>query len=144
MSLSSFSSNDVAGWWRFLWSLKIPAKVKLFLWRVFPGWVPSLCKLFEKKVANSAWCPLCDRHDESILHAIWGCKSLHSVREACGFMALPAAGDFIPIRDFLVGCQRLHNSSAFELLSVMWWRSWFRRNKLIRKEGVFPAEEVVQ
>ncbi|KAK3204162.1 hypothetical protein Dsin_018208 [Dipteronia sinensis] len=28
-------------WWKFLWRIKIPAKVKLFLWRASHNWIPT-------------------------------------------------------------------------------------------------------
>ncbi|KAL5762950.1 hypothetical protein ACOSP7_019214 [Xanthoceras sorbifolium] len=38
----------------------------------------------------------------------------------------------------------LNSVAPFELLAVVWWRAWFRRNKLARNEGSFPTEDLVQ
>ncbi|KAL5827646.1 hypothetical protein ACOSQ4_019443 [Xanthoceras sorbifolium] len=38
----------------------------------------------------------------------------------------------------------LNSVAPFELLAVVWWRAWFRRNKLARNEGSFPTEDLVR
>ncbi|KAL5778933.1 hypothetical protein ACOSQ2_009670 [Xanthoceras sorbifolium] len=66
----------------------------------------SVCTLLvDKKIVSSTICLLCLKLDETPLHALWTCKSLCLVRK---------------------------ESSQFELLAIIWWRVWFRRNKLVQ------------
>ena len=38
-----------ARWWKTLWKLSLPPKIKLFAWRVCKGWIPALANLSRKK-----------------------------------------------------------------------------------------------
>ncbi|KAL5854994.1 hypothetical protein ACOSQ4_004796 [Xanthoceras sorbifolium] len=38
-------------WWKFLWRIQIPEKVKLFLWRACFNWIPTLKNLASQKVS---------------------------------------------------------------------------------------------
>ncbi|KAL5857364.1 hypothetical protein ACOSQ3_004822 [Xanthoceras sorbifolium] len=84
--------------------------------RLATGVLDLVCRLVDRRVVGSARCPLCFRRDETIVHAIWGCKSMSSIRS------------------------EFHQ---FELLAVVWWRIWFRRNKLTRQECPFPVAGLV-
>ncbi|KAL5775602.1 hypothetical protein ACOSP7_013159 [Xanthoceras sorbifolium] len=47
----------------------------------------------------------------------------------------------MPVLDLFLSCLSLNSTKQFELLAIIWWRTWFRRNKLVRKEGPFPAKD---
>ena len=46
-------------WWKYLWRLKIPSKVKMFIWKACKGWLPVKVKLVQKKMLVDQWCPFC-------------------------------------------------------------------------------------
>ncbi|TXG51380.1 hypothetical protein EZV62_023904 [Acer yangbiense] len=55
------SLND--SWWKYLWRIKIPAEVKLLLWRASHDWVPVYCNLAKRadpggiSLKNVPWIP---------------------------------------------------------------------------------------
>uniref|UniRef100_A0A803PLS0 Reverse transcriptase zinc-binding domain-containing protein n=1 Tax=Cannabis sativa TaxID=3483 RepID=A0A803PLS0_CANSA len=63
-------------WWKKLWRLKIPPKVKHFAWKVAHNWLPANANLAKRGIASGVVCSGCSSHvDESIAHALWECKA---------------------------------------------------------------------
>ncbi|KAL5738711.1 hypothetical protein ACOSP7_031472 [Xanthoceras sorbifolium] len=50
---SSFRST-ILGWWRFLWHLSIPPKIKLFVYRAFLDWIPTLGNVAHRNLQVAA------------------------------------------------------------------------------------------
>lgn len=63
MSSSSVASPsspaESSSWWKGLWKLSIPPKIKLFAWWVCKGWIPTKMVLERKKIVEDTRCPLC-------------------------------------------------------------------------------------
>lgn len=53
------SSHSLQGWWKLLWKLCFPPKVKVFLWRASKNFIPTALNLFLKHASISGTCPLC-------------------------------------------------------------------------------------
>ncbi|GMN45905.1 hypothetical protein TIFTF001_015095 [Ficus carica] len=74
------SANNLVGrsWWGRLWSLKLPSKVKLFLWRAFHGILPCYDSLGSRGIKCLRGCPRREGGVESVWHCLWDC---HVARE---------------------------------------------------------------
>ena len=74
------SSSEVTTlWWRTLWGLAVPPKVKVFMWKASLNWIPTQCNLAAHGIPLSTLCPICESAPETSFHALWGCKSLKSI-----------------------------------------------------------------
>uniref|UniRef100_A0A803Q1S7 Reverse transcriptase domain-containing protein n=1 Tax=Cannabis sativa TaxID=3483 RepID=A0A803Q1S7_CANSA len=71
-SSDSKSSND---WWKKLWALPLPPKLKHFLWRVCYDILPTSRNLFNRKTLHSPHCSRCHYHDETLEHALFRCPA---------------------------------------------------------------------
>ncbi|KAK2644621.1 hypothetical protein Ddye_019816 [Dipteronia dyeriana] len=76
ISLEASASNSRASskWWNTLWSLHLPPKIRIFVWRACLNVLPSMEMWWKKKVVES---PCCQRHgkeSETSIHALFGCK----------------------------------------------------------------------
>ena len=65
--------------WEKLWSLKLPSKVKIFLWRAFHGVLPLFDVLNKWDVKCLNGCMRCCKGVESIWHSLWECPSAREV-----------------------------------------------------------------
>lgn len=84
--------EDNSGFWRKLWNLKIPPKVKNFLWRAVNNCLPTKDMLRAKQVRVNNVCPVCNSAAESILHTLVLCPFAESCWQS---VALPfISGDF--------------------------------------------------
>ncbi|KAK2647882.1 hypothetical protein Ddye_015371 [Dipteronia dyeriana] len=69
-------SKDLAYWWKILWKLKIPLKIKLFMRRACHHKIPTLVSLAKRGVLTEIFCPHCRQPPASFPHALWGCCGL--------------------------------------------------------------------
>ena len=60
--------HRVPGNWNCIWSIKLPPKVKNFLWRVCRNCLPTRVRLQSKGVQCPAQCAVCEESDEDSSH----------------------------------------------------------------------------
>lgn len=60
--------------WNILWNLKIPLKVKHFLWRAVKNVLPTKDQLASKRVPVLLMCPVCNLENETIYHSLVSCQ----------------------------------------------------------------------
>ncbi|KAL0017269.1 hypothetical protein SO802_004338 [Lithocarpus litseifolius] len=65
--------------WKNIWKLNIPEKIKHFLWRSCTNSLPSKENLKKRAIPIDPTCHLCSRETESVLHALWGCEKVQTV-----------------------------------------------------------------
>lgn len=58
-----------------LWSLSIPAKVKIFLWRAVHNFLPTRSRLASENIIRSSQCQRCSNFSEDVTHALVSCRS---------------------------------------------------------------------
>ncbi|KAF4369729.1 hypothetical protein G4B88_022127 [Cannabis sativa] len=72
---SSSDSKFFNDWWKKLWALPLPPKLKHFLWRVCYDILPTSRNLFNRKTLHSPHCSRCHYHDETLEHALFRCPA---------------------------------------------------------------------
>ena len=61
-------------YWKKIWALELPAKVRNFLWRACTGCLPIMEALRSKQVAGVTLCPVCEQYPEDTCHALIKCN----------------------------------------------------------------------
>jgi hypothetical protein len=61
--------------WKIIWKLKVPAKVKIFIWRSLHGIIPVKCVLANRHIGTSGECPICHQGAEDIRHLLFTCPT---------------------------------------------------------------------
>lgn len=59
--------------WKFIWTLKIPPKLKHFWWRVCCNFLATKENLCKRKCSPSPLCSTCCKETESIEHLLFRC-----------------------------------------------------------------------
>ncbi|TXG59086.1 hypothetical protein EZV62_016915 [Acer yangbiense] len=77
---SGFFSSISFAWWKSLWKLHIPNKVKVFVWKACNNMLPSFENLARRRIPVLQLCPLCKSASESIMHGLWSCSYLKKLR----------------------------------------------------------------
>lgn len=75
------SSNGLGGKsgnvWKSIWRVRVPPKVRAFIWRLLKGIVPTRMALAKKKVLLPNYdCVFCKAHPESDVHVFLQCDAL--------------------------------------------------------------------
>ncbi|KAA3468919.1 Zinc finger CCCH domain-containing protein 7 [Gossypium australe] len=69
-----------------LWALHIPAKIKIYIWRLSNNFLPHLCNLVRRKLCVEIVCPLCKKGPEDADYLMWSCEVLQSVWKSLNIM----------------------------------------------------------
>jgi hypothetical protein len=72
--------------WRILWQLKIPSKVKIFLWRSLHGIVPLKSILVNRHIGTTSGCPICNSGPKDVLHLLFCCPVAKELWSSLGLL----------------------------------------------------------
>ncbi|KAL0310148.1 UNVERIFIED_CONTAM: hypothetical protein Sangu_2458200 [Sesamum angustifolium] len=76
---SSTSMTAESDWWRKLWQLKLPSKIKVFTWRACLNALPTAANLNKRLKTESFSCPFCAASREDIIHTLLLCPFARQV-----------------------------------------------------------------
>nr|POE75356.1 putative ribonuclease h protein [Quercus suber] len=138
-SVSDTANNKL--FWKRIWKMRVPNKIKIFLWRACSEALPTRANLFKRKVVDVQTCQLCNRDNETTLHALWSYQNNLTVWESrFGWVKR----EFPPLATFLdlvalVGRQQ----KQLELFAMMAWSIWGRRNKVRCNQPHLPLGKIM-
>ena len=72
-------TNEDKQFWREIWSMKVPPKVKTLLWLACHEAMPTKSALFRSKISLDPLCVRCQASAKTPLHALWSCTELDLV-----------------------------------------------------------------
>lgn len=67
------ANNSSSSFWRRLWKLNVPGKVKNFLWRIVKNVLPTTNNLLSRRVQVLPTCSVYNAYNQSIIHALVEC-----------------------------------------------------------------------
>ena len=127
------SSESMSQYWSALWSMELPKKIKIFMWRASNNLLPSTKNIWKRKVLQEPTCQICRKSIESISHALLEYKAAKSIWLQSPF-TVPSFKDHS--HDIFSILQRMANElrkADLELMVALCWAVWFSRNKFIFK-----------
>nr|POE76298.1 putative ribonuclease h protein [Quercus suber] len=68
-----------SGIWKLVWGLRIPSKVKNFIWRSCRDAIPVKKNLKRRQILQDDRCDHCHQMPETVLHALWECPALRPI-----------------------------------------------------------------
>ncbi|KAL0405586.1 UNVERIFIED_CONTAM: putative mitochondrial protein [Sesamum latifolium] len=97
------SSSDHGNSWNFIWSCKVPNKIKTFLWRVCQNAIPTGPNLARKGFEIDDSCAFCHSHKEDLEHLFIRCTFARQARnklvmekiEACSLKVVNLARNLL-------------------------------------------------
>ncbi|CAI9760115.1 unnamed protein product [Fraxinus pennsylvanica] len=136
--IHSYSTTE--NFWKELWRLKIPAKVRNLIWRASLNVLPTVDQLRVRKVEVDSHCPVCSIHDESVLHAFVSCEFAQKIWEAVGVVNSPTmAANF---KDWITATLKNHQQDQ-EIIVMLCWAIWLNRNETVWNAKSFTVLKVV-
>lgn len=131
-----------SGFWRKLWNLKIPPKVKSFLWRASTNCLPTKDLLRSKRVHVTHICPTCNEFPETTLHTLVLC----SFANICWQRVLqqPVTSTFTSFQEWLQLVFEQQQLSEVHTTVMICWIIWKQRNELVWNQHSLEVAEVVE
>lgn len=114
---------------RSLWKARVPNKIKLFVWRAWNNYVPTVDNLRARALnLTSVSCTLCGNIGEEIVHVLFKCSMAKEVWDRSCFGSFYATTGAVTFEDF---CHVILDKfpSGWEVFLMTLWSLWTRRNK---------------
>lgn len=119
------------GPWENVWEAKVPGRVKMTLWQLLRGCLPTRYNLGQRGVPCIQCCPHCEIGVEEEQHIFFGCQKSRQVWEAAGMLE---------VVDAAVQMTNNYKETVFQLLknsdeqrkttaAMLLWSIWKRRNE---------------
>ena len=124
-------TNNQGQFWRKIWSLNVPNKLKNFAWRVSRNILPTKSNLCSRQVLDDPTCDACGVAAETSGHLFCECTCARDVWDAIG-ISFDNNGvryrDFIDLLWYLIFMQHV-SQDVLELVVAVAWCMWHSRNK---------------
>ncbi|KAA3467739.1 reverse transcriptase [Gossypium australe] len=72
-------NDEFTDFYKSLWVLKIPGKIKIHVWRLFNNLIPHFCNLAKRNLVTDTICQLCKQDEENLDYVLWTCGTLRQV-----------------------------------------------------------------
>ncbi|KAJ1389468.1 Ribonuclease H domain [Sesbania bispinosa] len=135
--------------WKNLWSIPAPQKIKLFLWKAASKSLPVRGALHRRHLAQSPLCPICSQEEESIDHLFLRCDWTRAFWFAGHPSLSPSSNPDLRFKDWLreklsllkdLGDQSASTSTE---LAFSLWNIWKARNNVVFKDDHVNIERVI-
>ncbi|KAF4350693.1 hypothetical protein F8388_003414 [Cannabis sativa] len=121
--------TDIQKWWKMIWSLHLPPRMKLFGWRVCHNWLPAKMNLKHRGMEVNTRCELCARYDETLTHALWSCDKVKSIWKLLPWYKQASKLGEGSMFDILKSLEQTINRQDFEDAIKILWAIWENRNR---------------
>ena len=116
--------------WKRIWSLEVPHKVRIFLWRFCRNNIPIRKLIRSRGITVPISCSMCTGDIEHLIHLFFECNF---ARECWQFMGLSYSMWDVEFADgwLLDKLSSEPNQEILIRIAIMLWGIWFARNKKI-------------
>ena len=116
--------------WLDIWQLKVPNKIRHFIWRAVNESLPTKKNLLQRNITGNAICDRCNSETEDTIHAIRECAEVKSVWWELERCRPFLAEKLVCFRDLFQGILAQNTPHLAELFAYMSWSIWYNRNAL--------------
>ncbi|KAK3229388.1 hypothetical protein Dsin_001269 [Dipteronia sinensis] len=140
---SASNPSKEYSWWKSLWKLNIPPKVKIFIWQACLNAIPSKENLWKKKVVSGPCCDRCASHVETSSYALFGYKKARLVWRESRFGNLLANLRTLFMLDVLSLLAGKIAADDLNLVCMISWAIWENHNFFLNNGKARDSDLVV-
>lgn len=134
-STPSSSSNNPAPW-KWFWHLRIPHKVKIFLWRCMRGILQTKVNLQRRGSVLDATCPRCCVAPETMDHVLRDCQWSFFFWRASILRIIPPCGESrTHLQEWILQTIQGKNTEFIEIFGMLLWSLWKARNSFVFQDS---------
>ncbi|XP_028054431.1 uncharacterized protein LOC114258640 [Camellia sinensis] len=136
--------QNVTWFWKRVWRLRIPSKIKVFAWRCCSNILPVRSVIRRRHLMMEDMCACCGAEAETLMHCFWGCLSAMEVwqQSPISFVLDKEAGIDFMSWAYGIGCW--FNEDTLGLSFVVCWGLSSSRNQALFNNLVHSAAATVQ
>lgn len=128
--------------WKRLWTLNVPHKIKIFLWRFCKNTIPVRILLRHRGVAVTIMCPMCNVDVEHMVHVFSDCCFAKQCWQEAGIINDMTHNEYAS--DWLNSKLALDNQENLTKIAMVLWGIWFARNKKVWEEKLLTPKLAVE
>ena len=139
---SSSASNGDGSVWKKIWKVRVPHKIRHFLWGSIKDSLPTKQNLVARHILVGNVCDGCGDHSKSVMYALWLCDQVRSVwMTDLGFLFLVQAKcrTLLELLEVLFSHGSCYHVALFATVA---WCLWQFRNRLRESQSVWPLHEL--
>ncbi|KAF7150063.1 hypothetical protein RHSIM_Rhsim02G0194700 [Rhododendron simsii] len=128
----SLATNLCSLLWKKIWHLKVPPRLKHFLWRIIRNAVATKENLFARKCARNPMCEICGDEIESIEHVLFRCEWTEEVWANSGVVFPSPVNRMVSIKRWMVSLVEDWGNRFSERMGAIaqiCWAIWKQRNE---------------
>ena len=131
--------------WKTLWKLNVPAKIKIFGWRVLHGLLPCRGILANRHIGEDSSCPICRQGCEDIKHILFSCERSKEIWRVLGIseelnrLSDTDRSGSVLLADIIKQSKQikhLNQVGLAELFLTGGWYVWWERRKQVHGDTV--------
>ena len=127
--------------WKFIWRLKVPNKIRNFTWRACWNILPTKANLFRWKITTDNICEVCGNFEETTTHVLWNC---HRAKEVWKEISLDTDKVMNRCSEFLDLLWYARNVKQWPeedigLMVITAWGIWTNRNEVRHRKSRKPT-----
>lgn len=113
--------------------------MKICVWRLVKGAVPTMQQLMRRKVVNNSICPICQSEEESMLHRL---KECHFSRQVWALSNISFKHWGLPVETVEEWVRRLYvdlDRTEWEFAMSLVWGLWYNCNQFVHQDSSSSA-----
>ncbi|KAG6647467.1 hypothetical protein CIPAW_07G081000 [Carya illinoinensis] len=130
--------------WKQIWNMKVQDVVRLFLWKAAHEILPTKVNLFKNQIIESKVCPICEREDETVIHALWRCPAAADVWAKEGRPVKKWNNNVSSFVELWSDMQKKLGRDEVEAVAYILRRIWLRRNYWIFENKFEEPKKVIR
>ena len=128
--------------WRGLWQLRVPNKIKMFVWRAYNDALPTMDNLYRQHIVPSDQCNLCQEHLKDVVHALWLCKDISSAWQSLEWFHQVVPVQPVCFSELLSRFMHCQDEYCAEIFVIIAWSIWNKRNALHFGRSALPMDRI--
>lgn len=134
------TSKDQDNFWKTLWNLQLPGKIKIFLWRACTHSLPMARALMIRTILSDSICPRCRNATETVEHALVSCPKAWKVWKSAIFKAKLQRTNSANFKQYFSNIQDTLSKEELHLWVTVAWSIWYAKNSVVHgSEPLDPA-----
>ncbi|KAA3478841.1 Ribonuclease H-like superfamily protein [Gossypium australe] len=139
---TAYALHNIYGdFYRKLWKIEIPSKMKIFIWKLSWNYIASKVNMFNRRLVNNRLCPRCGGDDETLNHIFCECPVSAEIWRMLPALNLTSFtnAEFSDRLTMVVVSLSLEKSRTF---GIALWSIWGDRNSRIHEKSSRSSREI--
>lgn len=129
------SSDNISSVWSSIWVLRVPPKVKTFIWKAMHDIIPVEANLFRHHIPINPRCILCGFYWSNTSHVLFFCQGIKKLWNHSEWWHLLKSKKDLTLQQIFEYIKDHTNREGWEKLCMRAWGVWKDRCNIIHKNG---------